>query len=122
MAYGSMKEPSRPLLVGVVLGASAFVCGLVTGHGLTLDSTESVHVEEAEHAEEVYEEVVEHAQWRGGIECLHGKMVLYSVGNLVDFEVFPGEAGWMWQLTSEDGGLTFYQQPPRVFCSVINEE
>ena len=116
MAYGSMKEPSRPLLVGVVLGASAFVCGLVVGHGLTLDSTEP------EHVEEVYEEVVEHIPWRGGIECLHGKMVLYSVDNLVDFEVFPGEAGWMWQLTSEDGGLTFYQQPPRVFCSVINEE
>lgn len=116
MAYGSMKEPSRPLLVGVVLGASAFVCGLVVGHGLTLDSTEH------EQAEEVYEEVVEHTPWRGGIECLHGKMVLYSVGNLVDFEVFPGEAGWMWQLTSEDGRLMFYQQPPRVFCSVINEE
>lgn len=73
--------------------------------------------------EPVVEEYVEHVPLDATFRCTHSNMTLYNVENVSDFSVFPGEAaGWLWTLTLDNGQLVFFQQPPRVFCSIIIEE
>lgn len=115
MSYISNRE----LISGVVFGAciAGTMALIVTGFALKLKQGEEPE------PEPVVEEYVEHVPLDATFRCTHSSMTLYNVENVSDFNVFPGEsAGWLWTLTLDNGQLVFFQQPPRVFCSIIIEE
>ena len=102
--------------VGTALGFCIGVSTALLGVALTMSKT--AVAEEEPQAAEVYEPEV----WKGRVECVYGKSMMYSVDNLVDFIVTAQPAGWMWEMFKEDGTVIFYQQPARTFCSAVPEE